>query len=184
MITNNFGIRYCHAMVIVLLLLPCVNSFSQNPDHLTVIKPKEINDVLINPGMGFMTFQRFNGDDLNEGAGWTEGFPIDYQNFDGDLTNKNHPATTIAYWRIYWKFLEPEMGKYRWDMLDKALEVARSRGQTLLLRIAPYGTGDERDVPAWYRNMVGPARTGNITVRSTAGWLMQRIPGMLNILEE
>ena len=118
----------------------------------------EINDVLTNPGMGFMTFQRFNGDTLNEGAGWTEGFPINYQSFDGNLTNKNHPATTIAYWRIYWKFLEPEMGKYHWEMIDKALEVARSRGQSLLLRVAPYGTGDKTDVPDWYRKIVGPNR--------------------------
>ena len=111
--------------------------------------------MLANPGMGFMTFQRFNGDELNKGSGWTEGLPIEYQPFKGDLTNKNHPATTIAYWRIYWKYIEPEMGKYRWDMLDKALEVARSRGQTLLLRIAPYGTGKGNDVPGWYRKMVG-----------------------------
>jgi hypothetical protein len=40
-------------------------------------------------------------------------------------------------------------------MLDKTLETARSRGQALLLRIAPYGTGDKRDVPPWYRAMVG-----------------------------
>jgi hypothetical protein len=51
--------------------------------------------------------------------------------------------------------MEPEQGKYRWDMLDRALETARSRGQSLLLRIAPYGTGEERDVPKWYRAMVG-----------------------------
>jgi hypothetical protein len=145
-------------LTILLLLILSTSSYAQNPDHLTIIKPKVINDVLINPGMGFMTFQRFNGDNLNKGSGWTEGFPIDYQTFDGDLTNKDHPATTIAYWRIYWKFLEPEKGAYRWDMLDKALEIARSRGQSLLLRIAPYGTGDERDVPGWYRKMVGPGK--------------------------
>jgi hypothetical protein len=155
MIKNIAILRYFHLLVIFLFFLPLM-SFTQNPEHLTVIKPHEINDVLTNPGMGFMTFQRFNGDELNGGAGWTEGFPIDYQKFNGDLTNKNHPATTIAYFRIYWKFIEPEMGKYNWDMLDKALEVARSRGQTLLLRIAPYGTGDQRDVPDWYRKMVGP----------------------------
>jgi len=148
---------YCLLTSAILLMLP-VNSYAQNPDHLTVIKPKVINDVLINPGMGFMTFQRFNGDNLNKGSGWTEGFPIDYQAFNGDLTNKDHPATTIAYWRIYWKFIEPEMKVYRWDMLDKALEIARSRGQSLLLRIAPYGTGNERDVPDWYRKMVGPGK--------------------------
>lgn len=155
MIKFIFVTRYFFTMVILLWLIP-LKSFSQNPVRLTVVKPKEINDVLTNPGMGFMTFQRFNGDDLNEGAGWTEGFPIDYQKFDGDLTNKNHPSTTIAYWRIYWKYIEPEMGKYRWDMIDNALEVAKSRGQSLLIRIAPYGTGNERDVPDWYRKMVGP----------------------------
>jgi hypothetical protein len=128
---------------------------AQNPDHLIVIKPKEIDDVLINPGMGFMTFQRFNGDDLNKGAGWTEGFPIDYQSFDGDLTNKDHPATTIAYWRVYWRFMEPEKEKFQWAQLDKALEIAHSRGQTLLLRIAPYGTSETEDVPKWYRDMAG-----------------------------
>jgi hypothetical protein len=155
----------------IVFLLTSLESLSQNPDQLTVIKPKEINDVLVNPGMGFMTFQRFNGDNLNAGSGWTEGYPIDYQNFDGDLTNKDHPATTIAYWRIYWKFLEPEMKEYRWDMPDKALEVARSRGQTLLLRIAPYGTGDERDVPAWYRKMVGPNKNWKFN-SEVNGWMV------------
>jgi len=144
---------------------------SQTPDGQVVIRPVEIDDVLSNPGIGLMTFQRFNGDDLNQGSGWTEGFPIDYQEFDGDLTNIDYPATTIAYWRIYWKFMEPNQGEYRWDMLDRALETARSRGQTLLLRIAPYGTGDERDVPDWYRKMVGPNKdwTFNSPVN---GWVV------------
>ena len=146
-------------------------SYSQNPDHLVVIKPCEIKDVLTNPGIGFMTFQRFNGDELNAGIGWTEGFPIDYQEFDGDLTNKNHPATTIAYWRIYWKFIEPEMGKYQWQMIDKALEVARSRGQSLLLRIAPYGTGNKTDVPDWYREIVGPNKNWKYNNPANA-WLV------------
>ena len=139
----------------VVLLLFVFTGFSQNPDNLMIIKPKEIDDVLNNPGKGFMTFQRFNGDELNEGKGWTEGFPIDYQDFDGDLTNKDYPSTTIAYFRIYWKYVEPEKEVYNWEMIDKALEVAEERGQTLLLRIAPYGTGPEKDVPDWYRKMVG-----------------------------
>jgi hypothetical protein len=138
------------------LTLFTLSLFSQNPDNLMIVKPNVTDDVLANPGIGFMTFQRFNGDDLNAGSGWTEGFPIDYQDFDGDLTNKDYPSTTIAYWRIYWKYMEPEMGKYRWDMMDKALEIAEQRGQTLLIRIAPYGTGPEKDVPDWYREMVGP----------------------------
>lgn len=148
-------------LAVLLFIVPFQKAYSQIEDDLVVIRPQEINEVLDNPGMGFMTFQRFNGDELNEGSGWTEGFPIDYQEFDGDLSNPNYPSTTIAYWRIYWKYMEPEEGVYRWDMLDKALEMARSRGQTLILRIAPHGTGDDKDVPQWYRAMVGTENEWN-----------------------
>ncbi len=119
-----------------------------------VVKPVEIFDILNNPGIGFMTFQRFNGDNLNKGSTWTEGLPPVYQDFDGDLINKNYPQTSIAYLRVYWKFMEPQAGQYNWFMIDKALRTAAERGQTLMLRIAPYGE-DENDVPAWYRKIVG-----------------------------
>jgi hypothetical protein len=129
---------------------------------MVTVRPKEMDDVLINPGIGFMTFQRFNGDRLNEGLKWTEGFPIEYQEFKGNRTNANHPSTSIAYFRVYWKFVEPEPGRYRWDLLDQALITAKSRGQTLMLRIAPYGTGKDNDVPDWYRALV----TGQETEQS------------------
>lgn len=137
---------------IVLVAVLCVPLFAQ---ETVVVRPQEIDEVLINPGIGFMTFQRFNGDDLNAGKGWTEGKPIIYQEFDGNLENKNHPMTSIAYFRVYWRFIEPEKGKYRWDLIDHALKTARQREQSLMLRIAPYGTGKENDVPSWYRDMVG-----------------------------
>jgi hypothetical protein len=123
--------------------------------QIVTVRPKEIDEVLVNPGIGFMTFQRFNGDELNEGLTWTEGYPIVYQPFRGALENKDHPPTSIAYFRVYWKFVEPEQGRYDWPMLDKALATARERGQTLMLRIAPYGTDKDNDVPAWYRAMLG-----------------------------
>lgn len=129
-----------------------------DPPKRKVVKPAEIDEVLNNPGIGFNTFQRFNGDTLFPGRGWVEGFPIVYQDFDNDLNNEDYPQTTIAYWRVYWKFIEPEENQYRWDLIDQALDSARSRGQKLLLRIAPYGTGPERDVPEWYRKMVGSGK--------------------------
>ena len=125
-------------------------------DKILVVRPKTIDDVLINPGIGFTTFQRFNGDALNEGKTWTEGFPIEYQEYKGSLENIDHPQTSIAYFRLYWKYLEPQKGKYDWELIDKALETARNRQQTLMLRIAPHGLfGNEEDVPGWYRQMVG-----------------------------
>ncbi len=140
------------SIAIILTAASFVPAFAQ---ETVIVRPKEIDDILLNPGIGFMTFQRFNGDELNVAKGWTEGKPIVYQEFDGNLENKDYPMTTIAYFRIYWKFIEPQMHKYRWDLIDKALKTARRRGQTLMLRIAPYGTGTQNDVPDWYRAMVG-----------------------------
>lgn len=154
----NVPLKTLAGCMLIAALLAGTVSMAQIPEESVVIRPREIHDVLNNPGIGFTTFQRFNGDELNSGAGWTEGFPIEYQEFDGDLKNKNHPQTSIAYFRVYWKFVEPEEGKYNWEMIDKALATAASRGQTLMLRIAPHGTGKERDVPAWYRAMVGEKR--------------------------
>jgi len=121
----------------------------------TVVRPREIDSVLVNPHIGYTTFQRFNGDDLNTGDHWTEGYPIKYQEFDGDTRNKDYPQTSIAYFRVYWRFLEPGMDRYDWDLLDRALATASQRGQTLILRVAPYGWAKEEDVPDWYREMVG-----------------------------
>jgi hypothetical protein len=122
-----------------------------------IARPKEIDDVLTNPGIGFMTFQRFNGDALNEGTRWTEGFPIAYQEFKGSLKNKNHPDTAMAYFRVYWRYIEPERGKFAWEQFDNALKTAHSRGQTLMIRIAPYGSSGTQkdDVPDWYRQIMG-----------------------------
>ena len=140
-----------------LLLSLSYESSGQNQENeIVIVRPFEIDDVLINPGIGFMTFQRFNGDTLNPGQGWTEGLPIVYQDFDGNLTNKGYPKTSIAYFRINWRFIEPEQEKYSWDLIDKALITAAERGQTLMLRISPYEAGDEKDVPDWYRQLVGP----------------------------
>jgi len=142
---------YC----ILLISFMMITTGIQAQKTIRVI-PKEIDDVLLNPGMGFSTFQRFNGDTLNVGLKWTEGHPIEYQPFRGTLINKNHPMTTIAYFRIYWKYLEPEEGKFNWDLIDTALKTAKERNQTLMLRVAPHGPGtSDTDVPSWYRAMVG-----------------------------
>lgn len=122
---------------------------------IRIVRPKEIDEVLVNPGIGFTTLNRFNGDPLNEGTKWTEGYPIQDYPFAGKLEVRGQPLTTIAYLRIYWKFVEPETGRYNWAMLNRVLKTAHERGQTLMLRIAPYGTNADNDVPGWYRKLAG-----------------------------
>ncbi|MCX6903116.1 MAG: DUF4832 domain-containing protein, partial [Verrucomicrobia bacterium] len=86
------------------MALPCIlgaaSLASALAGEIVTVRPKEIDDVLVNPGIGFTTFQRFNGDRLNEGLKWTEGFPIQYQEFSGSLTNQDHPMTSLAYFRV------------------------------------------------------------------------------------
>ena len=41
--------------------------FAAAAQKTVIVRPQEIDDVLVNPGIGFMTFQRFNGDELNQG---------------------------------------------------------------------------------------------------------------------
>jgi hypothetical protein len=142
-------------LIIGLLLI----SHHLSAQKIITVRFMETDEVLTNPGIGFTTFQRFNGDRTNEGVGWTEGMPIDYQKFDGNHVTPDQPMSSIAYFRVYWRFLEPEKGKYNWEMLDKALKTAHERHQTLMLRVAPYGSGekinDDTDVPSWYRKMIG-----------------------------
>ena len=44
--------------------------------NVVVVRPKEIQDVLVNPGMGITTFQRFNGQEPNPPLKWSEVGPV------------------------------------------------------------------------------------------------------------
>ena len=133
----------------------CVALCASSHPQMTVVKPPESDRVLNNPGVGFTTFQRFNGDSLNGGTGWTEGMPIAKFNQPATPVAPGYPNTTVAYLRLYWRFLEPGKGQFDWSLLDRALETAHQRGQTLMLRVAPHGTQPAEDVPAWYRDETG-----------------------------
>ncbi len=147
-------------LISLLVLLFFVTGYHGMAQNIKKIKPKEIDDILFNPGIGFTTFQQFNGDPKNaihDCGDFYDEYPYDLLTDENNrLRNPNYPFTTIAYLRIYWIFIEPEQGKYRWDIIDRALEMAHERGQTLMLSLMPYGSNINRhDVPPWYREMVG-----------------------------
>jgi hypothetical protein len=135
-----------------------------------IFRPKETDELLLNPGKGFTTFQCFNGDyapyskgGILESGGrfvpdcYTE--PVKYK-VNKNFINVNHPQTTVAYFRINWSFIEPEEGKYDWKFIDSLLATAQKRNQRLILRIAPFSGSIEsqhkKDVPYWFREKIGP----------------------------
>lgn len=145
--------------VLSLFLFSFFCSFAQNPEGIVVIRPKEIYDVLNNPGIGFTTFQMYNGDNLAPNQDVLREVNLGQHNNPIDIReNNNYPHTSIAYFRILWSVIEPEMGKYRWYYIDSLLELAHAHDQTIMLRISPYKGRPVDDVPGWYREMVGPER--------------------------
>jgi hypothetical protein len=112
-----------------------------------VVHPRLIDDVLVNPGMGIQTFQRFNGDALNAGVKWSEEGPTAAAAASGSAVD--FPRSTIAYCRWFWETLEPEQGKVRWDIIDRALADAARHGQALAIRLMPYD--QKHPLPQWFR---------------------------------
>lgn len=118
---------------------------------MLVVHPREIREVLVNPGMGFTTFQRFQGDPLNPDGTWSEDGPLDFDETAEATVHQAYPQTSLAYCRWCWYQIEPEPGGYRWGLIDSALRVARRRGQRLAVRVAPHhGRGP---VPEWFRRV-------------------------------
>jgi hypothetical protein len=121
---------------------------AQAQRNVIVVRPKEIPDVLVNPGMGITTFQRFNGQQLNPPLKWSEVGPV--SKLPAAAGKPDFPETSVAYCRWYWNVLEPELGKFNWEIVDLALAEARAHGQKLAIRLMPYSNEDP--LPDWYRN--------------------------------
>ncbi len=109
-----------------------------------VVYPEASDEVIVNPGMGWTTFNSFNGDEVN----------------------RNYPRSSIAYFRLYWDQLEPEEGIYNWDIIDDVFTKARQNGQDVALRVSAMNgvdTANESEtrksgvkirnyrVPEWFR---------------------------------
>jgi hypothetical protein len=132
-----------------------------------VVRPQPITDVLINPGMGITTFQRFNGQALNPPLTWSEVGPV--TKLPAAATKPDFPDTTIAYLRWYWDAIEPEQGKFRWDIIDLALAEARAHGQRLAIRLMPYDEAARAPIPKWFQDS-GAKRANKPTDKDGKIW--------------
>jgi hypothetical protein len=132
----------------ILAVATAVLALGAASGQTVVVRPKEVHGILVNPGMGIQTFQRFRQQEINPGTRWSEVGPsAPVPDAAGKI---DFPESSMAYIRWFWSQLEPEQGKYRWDILDTALDEARRHGQTLMIRMMPY---DQRNpLPEWYRN--------------------------------
>jgi hypothetical protein len=115
----------------------------------TRVRPKELTSFLLNPHKGFCTFQRFNGDPLYPGPQWSEAGPTEFPERVCEVAEGYLP-TTVAYCRWFWETVEPEEGRLDFTVVERALETARQRGQTLHVRLMPTGAQNQVHAPAWF----------------------------------
>lgn len=130
---------------VLLTVFPGTPAMAQQ--NVVVVRPKEIHDVLVNPDMGITTFQRFNGQEPNPPLKWSEVGPV--TKLPAAATTPDFPQASVAYCRWYWNVVEPEPGKFNWEIVDLAIEEARAHGQKLAIRLMPYSNEDA--LPEWYR---------------------------------
>ena len=114
-----------------------------------LVRPVETDEVLVNPGMGFNTSLYLSRRPDSTGR---------YKISERKLGPDEYPSTSLAYLRFDWRYLEPEKGRYTWSIIDDGLKYARARGQTLMLRIVPYGNNPPEDIPDWLRAEIGESR--------------------------
>lgn len=101
---------------------PSASAFTGN---IVTVRPHEIDDVLYNPGMGFADF---------------------HFGFGHPPQSDEYPHTTLAYFRWPWADLEPAEGQYNFALVDRVIEQAKAKGETLAIRIvSEYKTG----TPQW-----------------------------------
>jgi len=151
-------------LLAVALVVPLFGGASAQTETI-VIRPEPSDEVLVNPGMGITTFQRFNGQPLNQGLRWSEEGPIAKES---DAAGRSiFPDTSVAYCRWFWSELQPAADHTRWEIIDTALEEARRHHQTLAIRLMPYD--DEHPLPEWFRNS-GARRANKATDKDGAIW--------------
>ncbi|MGH7143803.1 MAG: DUF4832 domain-containing protein [Planctomycetota bacterium] len=104
------------------------------------VRPTESFGYLPNPHRGTTTFQQFQGDEPYRG--WqtsdTHGPTVFTHVKTVEDNLKYIPRTTLTYCRWPWRWLEPQKGKFNWQVIDETLRTAHERGQTVQMRFQPY----------------------------------------------
>ena len=115
------------------------------------VRPTTIDDVLYNPGMGFVDSH------FGYGYDFASGSFISFREWDNPPPYpEDYPPSTVAYFRWCWNMIEPVEGQIDFDRIDTIIEngAVRSEGERLGFRII---TVDDRPdcMPDWLLSKPG-----------------------------
>ena len=145
-----------------------------------VKKFSETQGVIVNPYIGFTSFQHFRGGKLysdcitgRAGVAGTETenyecYPVPDGVEENGRDQGYYPDNTVAYIRILWKEFEPRQGEYNYKFIEDIISKAKENGQTLMFRLMPHSTCERDDVPDWLKEIMDcPARPAGMRVKSS-----------------
>lgn len=113
-------------------------------------RPTESFEYFRNPHKGCATFQHFEGDPLFEGTHWSEEGPTEFPPRQYPGVTPGYLPSPVAYCRWFWRRFQPTKNTFDWSLIDQALQTAHERGQTLQVRLMPYGSAKQPCLPDWY----------------------------------
>ena len=139
-------LRYRWAIVLFFLVEVGVMSAAER----VRVEPKEIDDLLANPSMGWQTFHRTADRDPA-----LDGLP-----------------SSVAYYRFYWRDAEPQPGKPDFQKFDDLLAQARRAGQKLAFRLMVAGTSgtEVSHSPLWLKQLGVPGYDYTVRNGRQAYW--------------
>ena len=111
--------------ITLVLIILCHSSCKKDE-----VLPQNEVQVLSNPGIGLATFHKLNND-----------LPLD-----------QHPESSVAYYRFYWRDYEPTDDNFQDAELFKLLASAAEKNQTVGIRLM--GFGDNERIPDWLKGKV------------------------------
>ncbi|MFA5190911.1 MAG: beta-galactosidase, partial [Verrucomicrobiia bacterium] len=124
----------------ILLASLLVCSLAAAAENLQVIKPAITKQALINPGMGWVHFHYSN-------RLWAYGG----QQPSGDTLDW-FPGCSTIYFRIPWCYLEPEEGKFRWDLIDSYAQPWMDSGKKIAFRVIASEDRFVYATPKWVKD--------------------------------
>lgn len=123
----------------------CTGTKNGKENAMTVVNLKEKQDeqrVLENPDKGWYIHYYDNGLDHYGASLAADDFLEDF------------PGMDHVYLRLAWSYLEPEEGKFDWEVIDKIIRPWTEKGYKISFRISCKETGEDQyyATPKWVRD--------------------------------
>lgn len=116
------------------------NATARDTAPRTEVRPEITHEALINPGMGWV-FYKYSGRLWAYGSLQAPGDTLDW-----------FPGCSTIYFRLAWCDLEPEEGKFRWDLIDTYALPWIQKGKKLAFRIMASDPRTVYTTPKWVRD--------------------------------